>query len=167
MAPIHDAAGRGDLENVMRLVQEDPGILVSPDDDRGRTPLHFAASNGRLEVACYLLDRGADIHTKDERGGTALWLACHSGHVGMVELLVSRGADPTKTNSVGDTLLIEAAVQGHVEAVRYLLRVRAVRAIIDTQSWQKKTALLWAALRGQVSCEAASRGRSQSFVGQQ
>jgi len=44
MAPIH-AAERGDLEEVMRLVQEDPGVVDSSDDDMmGRTALHYASS---------------------------------------------------------------------------------------------------------------------------
>jgi len=71
----------------------------------------------------------------------------------MVELLVSRGADSTITRSTYRwTPLMIAACRGHVAVVRYLLRIRAVRAtgIIDARSTGSErgcTALRWAAHR--------------------
>jgi len=102
MAPIHQAAGRGDLEEVMSLVQKDPGVVNSIDVDRFRGGIahHYAAGNGYVEVACYLLDQGADINAKDRHGWPALHRVGTYGHMGMVQLLVSRRGNPTITGSL-------------------------------------------------------------------
>jgi len=62
--PIHEAAKRGDLDEVMRLVQGDPELVITIDD-REKTALHHACWNGHVGVARYLLDRGADVDAKD------------------------------------------------------------------------------------------------------
>jgi ankyrin repeat protein len=56
------------------------------------TPLHGAASFGRLELIALLLDRGADLHAKDYEGKTPLATAIKHGHEDAVELLRQRGA---------------------------------------------------------------------------
>jgi len=46
------------------------GADVAAKDDAGRTALHFAAQDGRVEVARRLLDAGADVAAKDNAGHT-------------------------------------------------------------------------------------------------
>jgi len=42
----------------------------------GRTPLHWAASSGSTEIACYLIAKNSDvIDNVDEGGWTALHIA--------------------------------------------------------------------------------------------
>ena len=74
----------------------------------GKSPLHYAARNGRDEVIDYLLryqlpsspSAGVDIFTGD--GTTPLHLACYGAHLPTVRLLVGRyGADHTLTNDWG------------------------------------------------------------------
>jgi len=78
MAPIHDAAAEDDLEEVTRLIQEDPGVVdIVDEDDFGKTALHNATWSGHVEVAHYLLDPGADINARDADGWTPLYGACH------------------------------------------------------------------------------------------
>lgn len=48
----------GDLEAVTRLVSKDPSLVRSHYEYR--TPLYFAVRENRVEVARFLLDRGAD-----------------------------------------------------------------------------------------------------------
>jgi hypothetical protein len=45
---------------------------VNARDDEGKTPLMYAAENGRLANAKALLAEGADVRLKDKRGKTAL-----------------------------------------------------------------------------------------------
>jgi len=43
--PIRAAAEEGDLEEVMRLVQEDPGVVNTTTNDKKKAALHFACWN--------------------------------------------------------------------------------------------------------------------------
>ena len=86
MAPIHYAAEFGDLEEVVRLVDEDPEVVNALFGGDGSTPLHWASHEGHVEVVDYLLDHGADIKAKNTSGETPLSDASNMGHVEVVEL---------------------------------------------------------------------------------
>jgi len=146
MAPIHDAAERGDLQEVMRLIQEDPEVVHSSlvgGLDQGETALHVSSRMGHVEVASYLLDQGADINARNAVRMTPLHMACR-GDLGMVELLVSRGADPAIEGIFNLTPLTVAAVGGHVAILRCLLTTRAITTI-DTHDMAKMRTALWCA----------------------
>jgi len=151
MAPIHDAAVLGGMGEVVRLVQEDPGVTTDTGDEdnccSGETALQLASRNGHMAVACYLLDNGAEINFYDRLGWTALHEASDYGHLDMAKMLVSREADPTIISTDRWTPLMAAADSGHVAVARCLSRKRAVRATtttIDVQKRGKQTAL-WVA----------------------
>jgi ankyrin repeat protein len=59
---------------------------------RHKTPLHFAAKAGNIEMAEILLDHGAGINTRDRLGRTPLDLAQDAQNTQTTELLLSRGA---------------------------------------------------------------------------
>jgi ankyrin repeat protein len=60
---VHSAARLGMFERMQELVDSEPG-LVHTRGEGGQTPLHFASS---IEIAGFLLDRGADIDARDLR----------------------------------------------------------------------------------------------------
>jgi len=64
---IYIAAEKGTLEDVKYFVEK-KGIDVNTKDKNGKTPLHFAASKGNLELIKFLLAKGADFNAKDENG---------------------------------------------------------------------------------------------------
>ena len=68
---IRDAAMDGNLEEVMRLIEEDPEIVDSTDEI-DQSALHCASFEGHVEVVPYLLDQGANIDKKGFNGGTAV-----------------------------------------------------------------------------------------------
>ncbi len=77
------------------------GADVDADPYRG-TPLIWAAANGRLAAARWLLDHGAAVNRVATFGGpahgegvTALHLAAQGDRAEIVELLLERGADPS------------------------------------------------------------------------
>jgi hypothetical protein len=96
---IWEAAEAGNLEAVKRLVAVQPSRLnrKARHSHRGLTALTVASYNGRLEVARWLVNNGADIDVRDSsyHSNTALYHACERGRLGVVRLLLEKGADPT------------------------------------------------------------------------
>src|ERR1051326_6410856 len=89
---IVEAAKRGDLATVRRLLQKDPQ-LVRVGDSGGSTALHWAGANGHVEVMQYLIDHGADINVAENvEGWTPIMSAACSGSAEPVRLLIKRGA---------------------------------------------------------------------------
>lgn len=84
--PIHDAARDGNLVRVKALLKSNPKLLDSRDGG-GETPLHWAAFWGRVEVANFLLARGADLHARDHSGRTPLDYAIAHDRTEMAALL--------------------------------------------------------------------------------
>jgi ankyrin repeat protein len=84
--------------------------------------LHWAALNGRKEIAELLLANKADVNAKNKYGATALLLAASTkGHKEIVEVLLAHGADANVKDKDGATPLLEAAVWGYKEIVELLL----------------------------------------------
>ena len=81
-----------------------------PANKTGRTPLHNAAYNGRLEVALRLVELGAFVRARDANGAMPLHLAVVlrwdiSELTHMVEALVDGGASVHDTDTNGNTPL--------------------------------------------------------------
>lgn len=132
----------GDVETARRLCDADPTIDVGDlarwtSDDT--TFLMLAVKFGHIEMARFLLDRGADIEASDEEYGfNALTIAARSGRVDLVSLLLDRGADMDREFS-GYTALAHAAEHDQAEAVRILLDRGARRVLIDAVILQDAT----------------------------
>ena|SRR5258705_925129 len=62
---LHDAAQSGNIEEVRRLLVI--GQQPNEFDDLGKTPLHYAAEHGYLEVMESLINTGANVNAHDER----------------------------------------------------------------------------------------------------
>jgi ankyrin repeat protein len=110
------AALHGRLDAVKRLAD-----LGGPQENRdGWTPLHYAAFGGHVEVARYLMEKGAKVDAAAPNGHSALMLAAGSGHLEMVKLL----ADAEAAAGLGDGSIPEArrlaAAKGHPEVADYL-----------------------------------------------
>jgi len=52
-----------------------------------------AASNGCLEIARALIQRGADLESKSAAGKTPLSIATSENHIEIVKLLIESGAE--------------------------------------------------------------------------
>jgi len=71
----------------------------------GMTPLHYAARDGRLDIAAALLGAGAGIDPREANDLTPLLLAIVNNHVDVAHFLVARGADVQATDWYGRTPL--------------------------------------------------------------
>jgi ankyrin repeat protein len=140
-AEIHDLARQGDLAAVTALVQADPQMVNQPTERLG-TPLHFAATGGRDDVAAFLLDNGADLQAKDVDGDAPLSWAAARGHDATCGLLLDRGATINDTSLTGDTALLNAVRANH-HATAQLLIERG--ADLELPNDYGRTPLLWCA----------------------
>jgi ankyrin repeat protein len=112
---IFAAAHLGMAERVRELVETDPSLVLARGGD-GKTPLHCARS---VEIAEYLLDRGADIDARDvdHESTAAQYLVRDAPDV--TRLLVDRGAWFDIFIAVGlrDRALVERCLRDDPEAL--------------------------------------------------
>ena len=92
--PKRFAPNKG-CENLRRESDEPDYIDTGNDldDDNGWTALLRAADTGNESMACFLLDRGADIEACNPTKGTPISCAAENQHVQVVSLFISRGAN--------------------------------------------------------------------------
>ncbi len=141
---IFDAARDGDVSAARELLHAE-FQLARATDGSGRTPLHYAASRGHVEVAGLLLDAGADINATEEDGETPLHFAAWRSEAGTGVLLIDSGADLEIRNNWGRTpLLIVARETGNVEFAELLIdsgaevnvRDRSGASPLDLAAWR-------------------------------
>ena len=70
----------------------------------GRTPLHFSAQGGHLEVTRALIEAGADVNAKEDKGWTPLHICAEKGHLEVARALIKAGSsfDGLSSEQVAD-----------------------------------------------------------------
>ena len=106
------AASRGDVSTVRELLERDPS-LVDARGEEGRTALHFAVEQDRLDVARVLVDSGANLTLETAWGDTPLHWAGNLGATRVGRLLLDHGAS--------DVNLPIAAGLGRMDLVRLMI----------------------------------------------
>ncbi len=99
-------------------------------DDRGITPLMYAAEIGSLDAMRLLIDRGADVNAQNAFGSTVLmWSVSDPAKV---RLLLDHGAQVNTAARSGRTALIVAAFTNpSTEVVKLLLAKGAKTGVMD------------------------------------
>jgi len=114
MSDLVWAIKNGDLDRVRELSSAS-GFDVNAAVD-GRSPLHFAADYGQLEVIEFLVGKGADLEAKDKHGISVVLAAIWEGHSKCVAFLISKGC--SKSGSAPDgTPYLEAAEKEDMKAL--------------------------------------------------
>jgi ankyrin repeat protein len=126
---LHDAAKKGDVGEVRRLLSE--GASVNAKDSAGGTPLIWATVNGHLETVKCLIAENAAVDSEDNNGQTALMYACWMGHLDIAKLLVENGAGVNHMNRGGATPLCVAYSRSHRDIVRYLIEKQTDLSVQD------------------------------------
>jgi ankyrin repeat protein len=78
------AIAKGDIETVKKLIEYGADVNETSD---GMTPLMYAARYNKVDIAKYLIEKGARADIKDEKGYKALKYAEMSKATDMVALL--------------------------------------------------------------------------------
>lgn len=115
---FYSAIRNNDVASLRTLLKS--GADVNTRDQKGSTPLMYAAYAGSIESMKALLDAGADVNAKNGLDATALmWCA---GDMDKVRLLVGKGADVNAVSKMGrSALMIAAEHNGAATTVKFLL----------------------------------------------
>ncbi|KAJ6202929.1 ankyrin repeat-containing domain protein [Bipolaris maydis] len=123
--PLHFAGNRCFAELLFKF-----GADLFAKDHDGFMPLHMACRDRRLDVAEFLLLKGAAVDaTTTTKQWTPLLLATYprrndtdtERHEKLVKLLLSHGANVQATTSDGQTVLHNAAHAGNLDLVKYVV----------------------------------------------
>jgi ankyrin repeat protein len=144
--PLAKAVKAGDTQAVHKLLKS--GADVNARSGDGSTPLLWAVHNSNVEIAQALIASKAAVNAANDYGVTPLLDASRTGDAPMIDLLLKSGANPSLAHPEGETPLMAASRSGSVPAVRLLL-ARGVE-VNTAESFQKTTALMWAAAEGHI-----------------
>jgi len=86
-------------------------------------PIHAASASGQLEIARFLIERGADVNARQQEGFTPLHEAAGSGKIEFARLFLDHGADLNARTDDGKTAL-SLAIEAKQERMAQFLRER-------------------------------------------
>lgn len=109
------AALKGHLAMAKSLISKDADV-----NKTGWTPLHYAATNGHVDVIQLLLDNHAFVDAGSPNGTTPLMMAAQYGSPQAVKLLLDEGAEPLQKNQQGLTALDFARRASRIDAERLI-----------------------------------------------
>jgi uncharacterized protein len=113
------AAKENNQELISKYVELGGDLNVA--DNKGYTPLIFAAYFGHEGMADFLLKKGANACTKDKRGNTALMGAIFKGNVKIAFRLLKSECDIDQNNNANQTALMYATLFGRKEIAEKLI----------------------------------------------
>jgi ankyrin repeat protein len=144
---VADAAMEKDVAAIRELLKHGADVNAAQGD--GMTALHWAASQGDVELTKMLLVAGGNVRALTRINGyTPLFFAAKVGSGPVVAELLKAGADAQAVSTTGSTPLMLAAASGSVEAVQHLLDAGA--GIDEKETARGQTALMFAAAYNRV-----------------
>lgn len=114
-SPLMLASLRG-LTDICKQIIARGGDVNKP----GWAPLHYAATNGHIEIINLLLENHAYIDAASPNGSTPLMMAALYGSPSAVKLLLEAGADPMLTNALGLNAIDFAQRHGRMESAEII-----------------------------------------------
>jgi len=96
-------AGLGMVDELRRDL--DGGLSPDARDAGGSPLLTYAATNGQIQTAQLLLDRGANLNPGKQGAWAPLHMAVEARQMVMVQWLLKMGADPNARNSLDETAI--------------------------------------------------------------
>ncbi|GAA4088618.1 ankyrin repeat domain-containing protein [Mucilaginibacter panaciglaebae] len=119
---LFEAAAAGKFDVVAHLIFNNPDAINLYADD-GFTPLGLACYFGQLEVARYLVLKGADVNQPSNNGFNVFPLhsAAAGNYTSIARMLIDNGAQVNIRQQAGVTPLHSAAQNGNLELLILLL----------------------------------------------
>lgn len=117
---VHQLAAQGEITQLEEHLCKDDSLL-SKQDERGFTPLMWAAAFGEVATVTYLLEKGADPTVLARERESALSLASSGGYTDIVNTLLKHHVEINTYDWNGGTPLLYAVRGNHVKCVESLL----------------------------------------------
>ena len=114
-SPLMLAALKGEASLCQQLIEKGADV-----NKPGWAPLHYAATNGHLDVMNLLLEHYAYIDAASPNNTTPLMMAAHYGTPAAVKLLLEAGADPVLKNDLGLTAIDFANRADRVDSAKII-----------------------------------------------
>ncbi|CDW57769.1 PARP and WGR and Ank 2 domain containing protein [Trichuris trichiura] len=145
---LHEAVSNGHLDVVKVLCSFSCPVDVIASTVGGLkvTPLMVAAQKGYLDIAEYLIQRGADVNKRDHLKRSAIVHSALNGTAHVMSLLLRCGADGSLADSSGNTAVHYAAAYGWYHCLTLLQQANI--PMNATNDWQL-TPMMVAFLNGQ------------------
>jgi len=172
MSLLLEAVHKNDKATVLRLLKKEGKGAVNKRDGSDQTPLHIASYEGKLEMANFLLSKGADVRALDKNGWSPLHSAATSGEFQIryirplysvphthtmpesSKLLIEKGADVNSVTGTGTCplhYLVAAPTEEDTKTVRSVLELMLEKgAHINAQNQSGETPLFTACMRCRV-----------------
>jgi ankyrin repeat protein len=99
LPPFLLAASSNDISQME--IQSISGDIASICDAEGKNALHYAATEGHIEAADWLLEHGFSIETKTKKGLTPFHYAVYKNQIPMAKWLYDHGANVASVDSTG------------------------------------------------------------------
>ncbi|XP_021815290.1 ankyrin repeat-containing protein ITN1-like [Prunus avium] len=129
-------------EEVLKIISNMEANILNSKDEKGRTPLHCAASIGYLEGVRFLGRRLMDSHRKDHCGNFPIHCASSKGHVDIVKELLRHCPDSMELRNSSDQNILHVAARcGEDNLVKYFLKKVEFRMLINQKDNRGNTPL--------------------------
>ncbi|KAF2825558.1 ankyrin [Ophiobolus disseminans] len=111
------------LALLLRTLLASPSGRMKLDkaDSHGWSPLHWASSNGHVQIVAALLEAGANINLTDKSSWTPLFWAVVRGQKAVAQLLMDHGSSPFAQDQSGFTPVHWAVLGGDGDLTTLLL----------------------------------------------
>lgn len=113
--PLMLAAITNQLAWAQKLIEKGADV-----NQKGWTPLHYAATKGHIEMMRLLMENHAYLDAESPNGTTPLMMAAHYGTPMATKLLLEEGADPRLKNQLGISALEFARKANKAESAQYI-----------------------------------------------
>ena len=130
--PMHFIAMVGNINIGKNYLKSNPTI-ENNTNGLGLTPLHYAASDGKLLICQLICSNISDKNPRNPRGLTPLHSAAFNGHLSVCELLINNTTDknPHVSGIFQGTPLHFAAQKGHYGICKLILEHAAIKNPMD------------------------------------
>ncbi len=116
--PLMLAAITNQLDWAKKLIERGADV-----NQKGWTPLHYAATKGNIEIMRLLIENHAYLDAESPNGTTPLMMAAMYGNSQTVKLLLESGAEAYPRNDQGLSAEDFAAKAGREDSVRLIRQV--------------------------------------------